>query len=93
MDNVVRKQPVRDNTTLEHQEILNVLEVILNESDCSFATRICKVLKGFPTRLVCGRICTEIRLHMTKRELGSRLSMAFAIRYIDDFNDFFRDKG
>jgi hypothetical protein len=72
----------------------DMLEVILNESYCRFATRIFKAVKGFPTGLACGRTCAEIYLHMIERELWSRFrgSMTFARRYIDDFNGFFRDE-
>jgi hypothetical protein len=51
-----------------------MLEVILNESDCRFATRIFKAVKGFPTGLACGRTYAEIYLHMIERDasLNSR---------------------
>ena len=72
----------------------DMIEVILNESYCHFASRIFKAVKGFPTGLACGRTCAEIYLHVTERELWGRFrgSMTFARRYIDDFNGFFRDE-
>ena len=43
----------------------DMLEIILNESYCHFASRIFKAVKGLPTWLACGRTCAEIYVHVT----------------------------
>jgi len=60
-------------------------------SYCRFANKVFKVVHGFPTRLACGRTCTEIYLHMLERDLWTlfRHQMKFARRYIDNFQCVF----
>ena len=73
----------------------DLIEIILHESYCSFANRVFKAVKGFPTGIACGRSCAEIYLHMLERHLWTqfRYNMTFFHRYIDDFQGVFTAEG